>query len=97
MMILNINLHKYLNNLTTSDTVIVAVSGGVDSTVLLDLVLKAGYKVVIAHVNHHKRIESIDQEKYLLLSYENGIYVNLYDLIIKTETSEYTIPTNSFM
>ena len=38
-----------------------------------------------------------DQEKYLLLSYENGIYINLYDLNIKTETSSYAIPTNSFL
>ena len=40
---------------------------------------------------------SLESEKYILLNYENGIYLNLFDLDIKTETQEITIPTNSFV
>ena len=40
---------------------------------------------------------SLESEKYILLNYDNGIYLNLFDLDIKTETQEITIPTNSFV
>lgn len=39
----------------------------------------------------------IDKETYLFLSYQDGVYVNLYDLKIQTLTNSYTIPTNSFL
>ncbi len=38
-----------------------------------------------------------EEDGYLLLSYPNGVYVNLYDLKIKTEVNEYNIPLNSFI
>ena len=40
---------------------------------------------------------SLDGDKYILLNYENGIYLNLYDLDIKSEAQEVTIPINSFI
>ena len=64
-MSLSIDLTKYLPSLSKNDSIVVAYSGGVDSTVLLDLVLHAGYKVIIAHVNHNKRFESFDEENYV--------------------------------
>ena len=64
-MSLNINLTKYLNILEPGDKVVVAVSGGVDSSVLLDLIIKSEFTPIIAHVNHNKRIESIEEENYL--------------------------------
>ncbi|MBQ8292953.1 MAG: tRNA lysidine(34) synthetase TilS [Bacilli bacterium] len=64
---------KYLNvindmlSILDNKSVLVAVSTGVDSTVLLDLVLKIKTikKVVVAHVNHQKRIQSNDEERYI--------------------------------
>lgn len=53
------------NNLITDDYIIVAVSGGVDSTCLLDILIKLKLKVVLAHVNHHKRKESLMEASYL--------------------------------
>lgn len=46
-------------NLAQNDTYIVAVSGGVDSVVLLDVLARAGgKKLVVAHVHHGIRAES---------------------------------------
>lgn len=50
--------------LKDGETVVLAYSSGVDSVVLLDILLKLKYKVVIAHVNHNLRKESIDEEIY---------------------------------
>ena len=60
-------LEKFLidNNLINDDYIIVAVSGGVDSIVLFDLLSKVKKNVVLAHVNHHKRKESKMEEEYL--------------------------------
>lgn len=46
------------SNLDIEKPIIVALSGGVDSMVLFDVLYKAGFKLIIAHVNHNKRIES---------------------------------------
>ena len=51
------------NNLIIDKPIIVAVSGGADSVCLLYVLYKLGYKVILAHVNHHKRIESEIEEK----------------------------------
>lgn len=39
----------------------------------------------------------IDQEHYLLLSYDDNVMINLYDLKVKTSGYEYNIPVNSFV
>ena len=48
----------FLNN---SDPVIVGVSGGVDSLCLLDVLVKTGFQVVVAHFNHSIRPEAKDE------------------------------------
>ena len=57
-------IKKYLkiNNLIKpNEKVVVALSGGVDSQVLFYALKNMGYEVIVAHVNHKKRIESIRQ------------------------------------
>lgn len=49
------------------DKILVAVSGGVDSVVMLDLFHRAGYKIAIAHCNFQLRgKESDDDEKFVI-------------------------------
>lgn len=48
----------------TNKTVVVAISGGPDSMVLLDLLVKQGnINIICAHVNHNLRVESNQEEK----------------------------------
>ncbi len=51
------------NQFNIDNTVICAVSGGVDSVVLIYILNKLGYKVVLAHVNHNMREESKAEEE----------------------------------
>lgn len=49
-----------------NETIVVAVSTGIDSMVLLDLVQKlTSVKVIVAHVNHHKRAQSDIEEAFI--------------------------------
>ena len=56
-----------------NDKIVLGVSGGLDSVVLLDIMHKLGYEIVIAHCNFHlRKNESIRDEKFvedLALSY----------------------------
>ncbi|QMS85004.1 tRNA lysidine(34) synthetase TilS [Candidatus Xianfuyuplasma coldseepsis] len=54
---------KQLFNKT--EPIIVALSGGVDSMVLFDIIHKLNNNVIIAHVNHNKRDESIEEYNYI--------------------------------
>lgn len=54
------------NLFTSGDTILVAVSGGMDSVVLLDLLEKAGYALGIAHCNFHLRGEESDGDEALV-------------------------------
>jgi tRNA(Ile)-lysidine synthetase-like protein len=53
-------------NLIKGNKVILAFSYGIDSRVLLDILLKLNYEVVLAHVNHKVRKESDLEEKEVL-------------------------------
>ncbi len=48
-----------------NDLYVLAVSTGVDSMVLLDMAIKNKLNIVVAHVNHNKRKESIEEENYI--------------------------------
>ena len=52
---------KEENLIEKDETIVVGVSGGIDSMVLLNVLYKLGYKIVIAHVNHNVRVESKDE------------------------------------
>jgi len=45
-------------NLSKLNTYIVAVSGGIDSMVLLNFLISHGYKIIVVHFNHQKREDS---------------------------------------
>ena len=62
-------IKKYLkiNNLIKpNEKVVVALSGGVDSQVLFYALKNMGYEVIVAHVNHKKRIESDMEEEKII-------------------------------
>ena len=72
--------NKHLNKLDKNKPVVIALSGGVDSMVLFHLLVESGFKVVIAHVNHHKREQSIIEETYIRnLSSEHNTPVEVFD------------------
>lgn len=76
--------HLLSNN---DQPVIVGVSGGSDSVVLLDLLQKLGYKCIIAHCNFHLRMDESDRDKEFVL-----ILSNTYNTPIQTtdfKTLEY--------
>ena len=52
---------KHENLISKGETIVVGVSGGIDSMVLLNVLYNLGYKVVVAHVNHNVRNESKDE------------------------------------
>ena len=61
----------FKSKLDKSKPIIVALSGGVDSMVLFDLLHRNQFNLVIAHVNHNKRPESkVEYEKIQELSYQ---------------------------
>ncbi len=62
------DLRKFVvnkKNLKENETIVVALSGGVDSMVLLDILnnLKLNLNLIISHVNHKKRVESDTEYK----------------------------------
>lgn len=59
------SITKVLNKLKINkDTpLIVSVSGGVDSMVLFNLLVKFEYKIIVVHFNHHTRDENLLEKK----------------------------------
>ena len=84
------NWKQQFSNYPVADIrLLVAVSGGVDSVVLTDLLYKAGFDFVIAHANFNLRgAESNRDEAFarsLAVRYEKPIWVKLF------ETKEYAV------
>ncbi len=65
------------------DKILVAVSGGADSVVLLDLLVNAGYTCAIAHCNFQLRDEESDNDqkfvKELSVKYGLALFVNSFE------------------
>lgn len=51
--------------ITNDDTIIVAISGGIDSMCLLHLLVNNNFAPIVAHVNHNIRPESTDDERFI--------------------------------
>lgn len=57
------NYIKSNNLIANNEKIVIAFSYGIDSRVLLDILLKLNYKVIIAHVNHKHREQSEIEER----------------------------------
>ncbi len=51
--------------INSGDCLLVGVSGGIDSMCLMDLLQKSGFKLIIAHFNHHLREESTNDAQFV--------------------------------
>ena len=85
------NVSPYINN----KKIILALSGGIDSMVLADLLLKAKADFVLAHCNFHLRGEESDGDEKFVRDYaeRNGltIYVKQFDTINYAEEHKLSI------
>ena len=75
-------------NLKREDSVVIGVSAGPDSMcllyILMELRKKIGFKIIVAHINHKKRVESEEEEHFLKL------YALEHDLIFESmQITEY--------
>jgi tRNA(Ile)-lysidine synthase len=72
--------------------VIVGVSGGTDSVVLLNILQKLGYKCIIAHCNFHLRNEESDSDEMFVRSLSETSKTPIY--ITDFETNKYASANN---
>lgn len=83
-----VKLVENKNLFQENEPIIVALSGGIDSMVLFDILSKLNHKIVIAHVNHNKRQESIDEYLYIeKMAKEKGIPFEGYSIIDDAKTN----------
>lgn len=59
------NIIKKLLSPHKNKKLVLSVSGGVDSTVLLDILIKLKFDLVLVNFNHQQRPEALDEAKYL--------------------------------
>lgn len=84
-----------LNNLEWKNkTFVLAVSTGIDSSVLLDKFIKLSkiekIKIIVCHVNHHRRIESDQEEEYIKdLCQKDGISCYVKELRFKEDEKNF--------
>ncbi len=77
------NFLTHLQKFTKPDcNFLLAVSGGVDSMVLLDLFLKSGLNFEVAHVNYRLRGDSSDQDQKLVerICKKNRLKLHIYQV-----------------
>lgn len=83
------------NLLNPNKELLVAVSGGIDSVVLLDMLIRAGYKCSIAHCNFHLRGNDSDKDEQfvrrLAQEYNIPIFVEHFDTAQKAISEKVSI------
>lgn len=75
-------MENILNDFIFENYVVVGVSAGPDSMCLLDIIKKKTNKIVVCHINHNVRKESIIEENYL------KEYCTKHNLIFESMTIE---------
>ena len=88
--------HITLNQLfSPNDTLLLAVSGGIDSVVLCELCKQAGYKFIIAHCNFKLRGAESERDaafvKQLAQTYNVPVYIKEFDTAAYAEKSKLSI------
>ena len=76
-----INMHKLLD---PQQTIIVGVSGGIDSMALLHLLLQLGYKCVMAHCNFHLRMAESNNDELFVRNHAKSLKVPYYSIDFDT-------------
>lgn len=69
----------------SDDTILVAVSGGIDSMVLLDLFIKSGFNIGIAHCNFGLRGEESDGDMLLVEAFAKKNIIPFFSICFNTE------------
>ena len=72
---------KYIDDnhlINKGDRVLVALSGGVDSMVLAELLRKEGYDIAFAHCNFHLRGKESDDDEQFVRDYAKRVGVKLF-------------------
>ena len=73
--------------LTSTKPIVVGVSGGTDSVVLLHILVSLGYDCVIAHCNFHLRMEESNRDDYFVRNLATELNIPIY--CIDFQTTEY--------
>ena len=81
---------KYVDNnhlINKGDRILVALSGGVDSMVLAELLRREGYDIAFAHCNFHLRGKESDDDEQFVRKYAQRVGVELF--VHQFDTLEY--------
>ena len=66
------------------DMILVAVSGGIDSMVMLDLFLKTGYQIGMAHCNFNLRGEESDGDQQFVSTFAESLDIPFHKISFET-------------
>lgn len=81
-----LNYIKVNNLFKQGDKILLAVSGGIDSIVMLDLFVKAGFNVGVAHCNFSLRADESDSDELFLSNYVKKLGTPYHTIKFDTNT-----------